>query len=246
MGNARSFVAKVAAALRGKGAVEASAEALGVEAPGRPILVTGPIAAETPELVDLVRRALESGVELEEHSVLAGAPALFRTVTISPTSGGPAVVAVVVRDLRYLDAFGVTLDRGLLLTGAGLLAMTALIAALASRVTVGRPAGAILAGVERVAGGDLKAKVPEAGAEELRRIARAFNAMTGSLAEARARLEQEESARLGVERKLQHAQALAAVGQVAASIGHEIGSPLNVILGRARRTADRLSCPEPI
>ncbi len=54
----------------------------------------------------------------------------------------------------------------------------------------------------------------------------------------------EEAARVNGERKLQQAQALAAAGQVATSLGHEIGSPLNVIHGRARRAADLPGCPE--
>lgn len=216
------------------------------EARGGPILVTGPIAEATPELAALAHKAFEGGADLEEERELGGSPALVRTVTFSPKSGGPAVIAVVVRDLRYLDAFAKTTNRGLMITGAALLVLTGLIAAFASRATVGRPAGAIVDGVERVARGDLATTVAEEGAYELQRLARAFNAMTASLAEARARVEQEEAARVQVERKLQHAQALAAVGQVAASMGHEIGSPLNVILGRARRLADKPDCPEPI
>ncbi|WP_165373211.1 sensor histidine kinase [Sorangium cellulosum] len=210
---------------------------------GGPILVTDPIVGASAELAALARRALSTGAEIEEERTLGGAPALVRTVTFSQR--GLSVVAVVVRELRYLDAFARSSNRGLALAGAALLAATALIAAFASRATVGRPAGAIVAGVERVARGDLGVKVPEAGAEELRRLARAFNAMTASLAEARAHLEQEQAARAAVERKLQQAHALSAVGQVVASIGHEIGSPLGVILARARRLADQPGWPEP-
>jgi signal transduction histidine kinase len=216
------------------------------EARGDAILVTGPIAEATPELSLIAHKALVGGTEIEEERELAGDPVLVRTVTFSPKSGGPAVVAVVVRDLRYLDAFAKTANQGLALTGAALLLLTGLIAELASRVTVGQPSGAIVAGVKRVARGDLETTVPEQGASELRQLARAFNAMTASLGEARSRVEQEEAARVAVERKLQHAQALAAVGQVAASMGHEIGSPLNVILGRARRLADKPDCPADI
>ncbi|MGK4005238.1 ATP-binding protein [Sorangium sp. So ce1036] len=211
---------------------------------GGPILVTDPIVGASAELAALARRALSTGTEIEEERTLGGAPALVRTVTFSQR--GLSVVAVVVRELRYLDAFASSSNRGLALAGAALLAVTALIAAFASRATVGRPAGAIVAGVERVARGDLGVKVPEAGAEELRRLARAFNAMTASLAEARAHLEQEQAARAAVERKLQQAHALSAVGQVVASIGHEIGSPLGVILARARRLADQPGWPEPV
>jgi signal transduction histidine kinase len=123
---------------------------------------------------------------------------------------------------------------------------------LLTRATVARPANAIAAGAERITNGELSTTVPEQGADELVRLARAFNAMTLSLREARALADQEaarrieeEAGRVAAERKLQHARALAAVGQVAASIGHEIGSPLGVILGRARLLAQS-ECPDPM
>lgn len=210
---------------------------------GEPILLTDQIAGSELELAALAQRALDLGEDVEEPRDLAGEHVLVRTVTYLPKSGGP-VITVLVRDLRYLSDLSALLDRGLALTGALLLGITALIAALVSRATVGRPAGNIVAGVERVASGDLQANVPEEGALELSRLARAFNRMTVALREARARAEHEETARIAVERKLQHTQALAAAGQVAASIGHEIGSPLNVILGRARRAAELADCPE--
>ena len=213
------------------------------KAGGEPILVTEQIAGSEAELAALAQRAFELGEGLEEPHELAAGPALVRTVTFIPKSGGP-LICVLVRDLRYLDNLAAVLDRGLALTGALLLGITALIAALVSRATIGRPAGNIVEGVERVASGDLQANVPEEGALELARLARAFNRMTVALREAQARAEHEEAARIAVERKLQHAQALAAAGQVAASIGHEIGSPLNVILGRARRAAELADCPE--
>lgn len=223
------------------------------DATGQPILVTDHLAGSASALSDLAREALHEGTDLEVERALGSGRALVRTVTFTPRSGGSALVVVVARDLRYIEDFTRTQNRTLMLAGAVLLALVALVAALASRATVGRPVGTIVAGVERVAAGSLEVKVPESGAEEMRRLARAFNAMTASLADARARIEREEAARIAeegarvaVERKLQHAQALAAVGQVAASIGHEIGSPLNVILGRARRLADQPGCPELI
>ena len=216
------------------------------DAQGQPILITDHIEEAAPELADLARRALVADRDLEEERTLVGSRTLVRTVTFSPKSGGPPGVATVARDLRYLDELGSALNRGLAFTGLILLMITALVAALVGRETVGRPARAIVEGVERVAAGDLDAKVPEAGAEELARLARAFNSMTLALREAGARAEREEAARAGVERRLQHAQALAAVGQVAASMAHEIGSPLNVILGRARRASDQPGCPDAL
>ncbi|WP_437544227.1 hypothetical protein WME97_35240 [Sorangium sp. So ce367] len=85
---------------------------------------------------------------------------LIRAGRVTFSRRGLSVVAVVVRELRYLDAFVRSSNRGLALAGAALLAATALIAAFASRATVGRPAGAIVAGVERVARGELVGQTP--------------------------------------------------------------------------------------
>jgi signal transduction histidine kinase len=213
---------------------------------GQTILVTDHIAYARDDLAAMGKKALDEDRDVEARARFDGEPALVRTVRFPEQPGRPAIVGVVVRDLGYVDRLSAALNQWLALMGAALLALTALIAELVSRATVGRPARAIVEGAERVAAGDLEAKVRERGAEEMARLARAFNAMTAKLSDARARAEREEAERAAAEQKLRQAQALAAVGQVAASIGHEIGSPLNVILGRARRAAEKDGCPEPL
>jgi signal transduction histidine kinase len=222
------------------------------DAHGEPILVTDHLTEATAELGELARRASATATEIEEVRQLANGPTLVRTMTFEPRSG-PPLVAIVARDLRYVDVLGDTLNRSLALTGLLLFFVTGALVYFLSRATVVRPAAAIVRGAEAVASGELETKVPEQGAEELARLARAFNEMTFSLREARARAAEEEarrvgeeSARLGAERKLQHARALAAVGRVAASIAHEIGSPLGVILGRARLLAQQPGCGEAL
>ena len=220
------------------------------DARGHPILVTDHLAKATGLLGALASRAFEQGADFEEPADLAGEPTLVRTVTFSSGSGGP-VVAVVARDLGYVEKLSGSLRHGLAMTGMALLLASVLLVIVLTRATVGRPAKAIVAGAERIANGDLASTVPEHGAEELARLARAFNIMTRSLGEARSHTEQEvarrlaeEAGRVAAERKLLHARALAAVGQVAASIAHEIGSPLGVILGRARLLVDQPGCSE--
>jgi signal transduction histidine kinase len=63
--------------------------------------------------------------------------------------------------------------------------------------------------------------------------------MTGSLREAREDGERAAAARLGLEARLRQSEKLATIGQMAAEIAHELGTPLNVIGGRARAMAKR-------
>ena len=215
---------------------------------GHLLFATKDLEPAPPELAEAALRAL-TGDEVEEPIRLLGRLTLVRSVARRAALGRgerKTVCAVIVRDLSYSDKLFGVLDRGLMLSGAVLLMLTLFIVAFVTRVTVGLPAQAIVRGAERVAAGDLEVEVPEEGADEIARLAAAFNAMTRSLVEARRRLDSEVSARGLMERRLQQMQALAAAGQVAASLGHEIGSPLNVILGRAQRAAGLPGVPDKV
>jgi signal transduction histidine kinase len=59
--------------------------------------------------------------------------------------------------------------------------------------------------------------------------------MSQSLLEADSRVRAEEAARRKAEEELHHAERLATIGKLAAGVAHELGTPLNVISGRAKR-----------
>jgi signal transduction histidine kinase len=110
---------------------------------------------------------------------------------------------------------------------------------LALRHTVVKPLRRLLEGIDGVGKGDLSRVILAERDDEIGTIAGRFNAMTGSLREAREDGERASSARLGLEVRLRQAEKLATIGQMAAEIAHELGTPLNVIGGRARTLAKR-------
>ena len=97
-----------------------------------------------------------------------------------------------------------------------------------------RPLRRLLEGIDAVGKGDLSRVILAERDDEIGTIAGRFNAMTGSLREAREEAERAASARLGLEARLRQSEKLATIGQMAAEIAHELGTPLNVIGGRAR------------
>jgi two-component system NtrC family sensor kinase len=85
----------------------------------------------------------------------------------------------------------------------------------------------------RVGEGDLSAPLVVGGHDELSEVARGLNHMCERLEESQARVARETEARIAALDALRHADRLRTVGQLASGIAHELGTPLNVVSGRA-------------
>ena len=105
---------------------------------------------------------------------------------------------------------------------------------LAMRTVVTLPLRRLLEGIDAVGKGDLSRVILADRDDEIGTLAGRFNAMTGSLREAGEEGERGVQARLALETRLRQSEKLATIGQMAAEIAHEVGTPLNVIGGRAR------------
>jgi signal transduction histidine kinase len=100
---------------------------------------------------------------------------------------------------------------------------------------VGRPVQAIVAKMRRIGAGDLGDPLELRQKDELGRVAQEINLMCERLEEARQSLTTEAAARLATLEQLRHADRLSTVGKLASGIAHELGTPLNVVGGRAKR-----------
>ena len=98
---------------------------------------------------------------------------------------------------------------------------------------VTRPIARLLEGVRHVRAGDYSTQVDRHRDDEIGKLVDEFNAMLATLAESRARIEAEAEARNRLELGLQRVDKLVTIGQLSAGLAHEIGSPLQVLSGRA-------------
>jgi signal transduction histidine kinase len=119
--------------------------------------------------------------------------------------------------------------------GTWLLAMVALGGLLAAWLLTGRLTRSLhrlVTAAEAVSHGDLEANVGDPGADEVGRVAHAFNTMTSSLRNTLAELADRER--------------LAAVGEFAASLAHEVRNPLTAIRIDLQRVEERLPPDSPL
>jgi signal transduction histidine kinase len=157
---------------------------------------------------------------------------------IRDSSGVAACVIELTRDAAVVDVMTLRAGLRMALT-LGLLTLVLAIAAwLTTRLTIGQPVERLLEGIDEVAKGDLTRVILQERDDEIGALAGRFNAMTSSLREAYDETRRGVEARLQLEAKLRQSEKLATIGQLAAGIAHEVGTPLNVIGGRAR-TMDR-------
>jgi signal transduction histidine kinase len=149
--------------------------------------------------------------------------------------GERVATLAIVRPLHDVVA---DLRRELGTLAVAVLAFTVAVAALAyglGELLVGRPLARLSAAMQRVGRGDMRPSLDTKRDDEVGRLARDFAAMVAELERARARLEAEQDAHRRSTRALQDADRLVTVGQLSAGLAHEIGSPLQVLHGRARR-----------
>jgi signal transduction histidine kinase len=103
---------------------------------------------------------------------------------------------------------------------------------------VGRPVQNMVAQARRVGKGDLDAKTSIGGhRDELAELAGSLNQMVEQLKLAQQRLQEETAKRIETIEQLNRAERLATVGKLASGLAHELGTPLNVVSGRAKMIA---------
>jgi two-component system NtrC family sensor kinase len=157
-------------------------------------------------------------------------------ITVVPLPGRPgAMTALELVEPPLLEAELLKAAVTHSVTAAAALALSAgLTSWLLVRWLVTRPLLGLGEAARRIAGGQFDVRVPAEGKDEVADFAREMNTMARKLETAHQRIEEESSARVATLEALRHADRLRTVGQLAAALAHELGTPLNVVSGHAR------------
>ena len=143
------------------------------------------------------------------------------------------------------DYWSQRLKRSLISSAIALVAVsavTSIVILLGGLWMVAWPLEQLVEKVHRVGQGDLSGPIELNQDDELGRLGQAVNEMCEQLTHQRKQIESETQQRLAAVEQLRHADRLRTVGRLAAGLAHEIGTPLNVVSGRAELIASgRLS-----
>jgi signal transduction histidine kinase len=185
---------------------------------------------------------------------------------------GPWGATLVMRwTLGPVEAMLETEERISLIFGAGLLVALTLLSGLITDKVIGRPLEVLATAMRAVEGGDLSRRVPVETVDEVGRLSQGFNRMLERLSQADAQIRafnqrlageieaatrdlSEKNAtlaqlnRLLNEMRLENASKvrLATLGQLAAQLAHEIGTPLSSVSGHIQLALIDRNLPPPM
>ncbi len=112
---------------------------------------------------------------------------------------------------------------------------------------VGRPLKQLIEKTRRIGHGDLDGPLQLQSRDELGELAGSLNVMCQQLIASQERIQEEAVARLAAVNQLRHADRLRTVGRLASGLAHELGTPLNVVSGRASLiVSEKLSAEEVV
>ncbi len=172
-------------------------------------------------------------IHRDDHALPEGRLDLYLPLRAGPGATAPRVLRVtgsLAAERRYLR----DTKRRAVLASLAALALAAVVAAGLGVRLIARPTRALVDKAHRVGRGDFSRPVQIDQRDELGDLATEINAMTADLATAQDRLHRESAARVAAVEQLRHADRLMTVGRLSAGIAHELGTPLNVIEGRAK------------
>ncbi len=178
----------------------------------------------SPELLEPILQGEVVTLRDDDHNVLL----TYIPVDVpEPQIGGLEIA----QSLADIETYTTDSIRNEIVGSTGAVAVAAAFALALGVVFIGRPISRLAAKARRVGTGDLTGPLQLAQRDELGELAAEINVMCDRLAE-------ERGAREAATAQLRHADRLTTVGKLASGIAHELGTPLNVVNGRAKLIVD--------
>jgi signal transduction histidine kinase len=190
-------------------------------------------------------RAMNLGVSEGVYQEGGAAPVLYYFVPIRGPGETPQAVLELVQIASGVQSRVASAQRDVLTRLAILTLSIAALAGIMLQRQVLLPLGRLVEGIRRLGAGQAAARLPVERADELGRVAAAFNDMASRLETAQRDLVAETERTLALEEDVRRMETLAVAGRLATGFAHEVGTPLNIISGRAEYLLERLPPGDP-
>ncbi len=188
---------------------------------------------ELPE-VD-VRRVIETRTPAEGLLSDQNVQRYYRIGPIANSEGEGVAAFLIIEDLPLFTNEFHSRALQMLATTLALLVVFAMIVSFVIRRNVTQPLAQFARQIEAIGQGRWDQRLLSPRRDEIGRLAQEFDRMCAQVEAAQQKLIVESEEKLRLERALRHSGKLAALGQLASRLAHEIGTPLNVIQGRAEQ-----------
>ena len=198
------------------------------------------LAAHTLADLEPLHRVLRDRTAVEERHDIGTEPGLTFLVPLQDRGGGLLGALQVVQLASFLDEDARASRQWNLITTLTMITFAGVAVFAITWLTVGHRVESLVHRLREVGSGNLSARLPVQGGDELARLAEEFNSMCARLEEAQRTLLAAQEERRRMEATLRDSERLASLGRIAAVLAHRIGTPLNVIQGRAERLYRRL------
>jgi signal transduction histidine kinase len=191
-----------------------------------------------------IKRSMREDLPQEEFGVYRKVPIFFYAFPLKDKSGKSIGGVTILQRTSYMEGEIEKAKWSIVIAIFVLIGGTVALVLLGTRTWVSRPISRLREGIKHMAQGNLDTRIDFKGHDELSELAHSFNQMAADLKIAQERIIRDSAARLELESGLRQSEKLATVGQLASGLAHEIGTPLNILLGRAELIKRRLEDKE--